>query len=124
VIVIALGTNDFTTALHDGERWKTREALHADFEATYVAFIRRLRAQDPQAKIVIWATDMANGEIEAEVSKVVSTLRASGESRLAYVPVNGLTFAACNAHPSLADEAVIEGKLAEAIGPYPDAARR
>ncbi|WP_343527684.1 GDSL-type esterase/lipase family protein [Sphingomonas sp.] len=45
VIVIALGTNDFTTPLHSGETWATRDALHADFETTYVHFVQGLRAQ-------------------------------------------------------------------------------
>lgn len=119
VIVIALGTNDFSTPLHEGEPWKTREELHADFEAKYVAFVRQLRAQDPKARIVIWATNKANGEIEAEVAKVVATLRASGETRLTYAPIDELNFAACHSHPSLADEKVIADRLAQAIGTFP-----
>ncbi len=39
VIVIALGTNDFSTPLNAGERWKSRDELHADYEATYVRFL-------------------------------------------------------------------------------------
>jgi lysophospholipase L1-like esterase len=115
VIVIALGTNDFTTALHPGEQWANRDALHADFEATYVRFVRSLRARDPHALVVLWATDMADGEIEAEVARVVATLRASGERRLAYVPVNGLSFTGCHAHPSLADQAVIADRIVKTI---------
>lgn len=114
VVVIALGTNDFTTPLHAGERWATRQALHADYEATYRRLIGDLRARDPHSLIVLWATDMANGEIEEEVSKVATSLRAAGE-RISYVPVNKLSLSACHEHPSLADDTIIAGKLAAAI---------
>jgi lysophospholipase L1-like esterase len=120
VIVMALGTNDFTTPLHAGERWPDRAALHADFEQSYVDFVHGLRARNPHAFLVLWATDMADGEIEAEVGKVVARLRAEGEKRLAFVPVNGLAFSACNAHPSLADETVIADRLAAAIDRVPN----
>lgn len=124
VIVVALGTNDFTTPLHAGEPWATRDALHADYEARYVRFVQSLRARDPGALIVLWATDLADGEIAAEVTKVVAKLRASGERRLAYVPVNGLAFTACNAHPSLADQKVIADRIAGAIDTQADAWKR
>lgn len=115
VIVVALGTNDFTTPLHTGETWATRATLHADYEAKYVSFVQSLRARNPKALIVLWATDLADGEIETEVAKVVHLLRSSGEQRLAYVPVNGLSFTGCNAHPSLADQKVIAERIAGAI---------
>jgi lysophospholipase L1-like esterase len=111
VIVIALGTNDFSTPLHPGEKWKTREALHADYEATYVRFVQMLRTRNPHAYVVLWATDLADGEIEAEVSRVADRLHAAGDARVGYVPVNGLAFTACNYHPSLADDR----KIADAI---------
>ena len=123
VIVIALGTNDFSTPLHAGEPWPTRDALRADYEATYVRFVRRLRARDPDALIVLWATDGAEGEIQAEVGKVAAQLRAGGETRLAFVPVNDLQMGACNGHPNLADHAAIADKLMQAIDLVPDAWR-
>ncbi|EZP56120.1 SGNH/GDSL hydrolase family protein [Sphingomonas sp. RIT328] len=119
VIVIALGTNDFTTPLHAGERWPDRAALHADYEARYVRFVQDLRRRAPQALIVLWATDMAQGEIEAEVAKVAARLRAAGERRIAYVPVDGLAFAGCHNHPSLADQTVIATRIAAAIDAQP-----
>jgi lysophospholipase L1-like esterase len=124
VIVVALGTNDFTTPLHAGEKWASRDALHADYEGRYVRFVHSLRARNPGALIVLWATDLADGEIEAEVTKVVARLRASGERRLAYVPVNGLAFTGCNAHPSLADQQAIAERIARAIDAQPNAWKR
>jgi lysophospholipase L1-like esterase len=115
VIVVALGTNDFSTPLHSGEPWETRDALHADYETTYVSFIRNLRARHPRAFFILWATDKANGEVKREVGQVVDRLRASGEKRVAFVPIAGLTFGACNSHPSLDDERKIALALRTAI---------
>jgi lysophospholipase L1-like esterase len=116
VIVVALGTNDFTTPLHAGEKWPSRGALYADFEATYAAFLARLRAANPEAHFILWATDMADGEIAAEVRKVVDRVRASGERRIGFVPVRGLALTGCNYHPNLADDRA----TADAIAAYID----
>ena len=110
-IVVSLGTNDFSTPLHGGEKWKTRDELHADFEKTYVEFVQQLRAKHPRALIVLWATDMAEGEILTEVRRVVDRLRATGERKLVFIPMKGLAFSACNFHPSLMDDS----KIAEAV---------
>ncbi len=115
VIVIALGTNDFSTPLHKGEKWKTRDELHADFENTYVAFLRDLRARNPGAYIVVWATKMANGEIETEVQKVIVRLQSIGERNMEYLPIDTLGFTACQSHPSVADDEAIAAQLVQLI---------
>ncbi len=119
VIVIALGTNDFSTSLHAGERWKSREELHADYEGTYVRFVQQLRAENAGAYFVLWATEKADGEIEAEVGKVVGRLKAGGEKRVAFLPIDGLSFGGCHAHPSVADDGVIAAKLEGVIDAQP-----
>jgi lysophospholipase L1-like esterase len=115
VIVIALGTNDFSTPLKAGEKWKTREELRADFEATYVKFIEGLRARNPHTFIIVWATDMAEHEIENEAGKVVEQLQAQGDKRIVFLPVAGLAMDGCDWHPSLADHAAIAEKLIHLI---------
>jgi lysophospholipase L1-like esterase len=119
IIVIALGTNDFSTRLRPGEKWKTREDLHADFEATYVRFLQTLRTRNPHAYVIVWATDMADGEIEAEARKVVNQWKATGETRVTFIPINGLQFSACNYHPSLADHQAIATILEKTIDATP-----
>lgn len=120
LFVIALGTNDFTTPLHPGEPWKTRDALHADYEQHYVDFVKRLRAHDPNAHVVLWATDMANGEIASEVGKVASRLNAEGERDIGFIPVAGLAFTGCHAHPSTSDDARITMALSTYIDTHPE----
>ncbi|WP_343527683.1 hypothetical protein [Sphingomonas sp.] len=63
---------------------------------------------------------MAKGEIEAEAAKVAATLRALGDKRVDYVPVNGLSFTGCHAHPSTADDVVIADRIATAIDAHHD----
>lgn len=120
VIVIALGTNDFTTALHAGEKWTTRDQLHADYEATYGKFLKNLRARNPKAYFILWATDMANGEIATEEQKVVDQARASGDRRITFIPINGLAMTGCHAHPSTDDDKVIASRLEGIIDAQPD----
>ena len=115
VLVIALGTNDFSTPLHAGEPWKTRDELHADYEATYLKFLDELRAANPGALIIVWATDMAEGEIEVEAQKVVDAMKKRGDRHIIFLPVNGLGFGACNFHPGLVDEKAIADKLEHLI---------
>lgn len=120
IIVIGLGTNDFSTPLHGGEVWTTRDELHSDFEQTYVQFVQTLRAQNPQAFLILMATDQANGEIQSEVKKVLAALRAAGESRIDFLPMNNLSFSGCDWHPSTADDAQVASSLIAYIDAHPD----
>lgn len=117
VIVISLGTNDFSTPLKADEKWKTRDELRADYQATFVRFVGRLRAQHPQAYFLLWATDLGDGEIKAQVGRVADRLRRAGDSRVGFVAVPELTFSACNYHPSIEDDE----KIARAIIAHLDA---
>lgn len=115
IIVIALGTNDFSTPLHAGEAWSTREKLHADYEDSYVRFVEALRAGNPHAFFVLWATDLAEGEIQAEVRKVFTRLQSKGETQIAFIPIDGLTMTGCHWHPSVADHDAIAEALIRRI---------
>ena len=120
LLVIALGTNDFSTPLHEGEPWKTREDLHADFERTYVQFLEALHERNPEASILLWATNMADGEIESEVRKVEQQAEAQGIPRLDFLPFDHLAFTGCHGHPSLADDRAISDELIHWIDAHPD----
>ena len=124
IVVLALGTNDFSTKLNPGEKWKTRDELHADYEATYVAFLKKLRSRYPHAFFILWATDAADGEIQAEAQKVSRQMQAGGENRVAFIAVNGLAMSGCHWHPSTEDDKVIAGKLMEFIDQHPQVWQR
>ena len=119
VVVMALGTNDFSTPLKDGEPWKTRKALQEAYVQTYVEFVKSLRTRYPQARFVLWATDGAEGEIRAQVVEVVKQLQEAGETRVDFVPIDGLAMEGCHWHPSMADHQLIASKLIQEIGGLP-----
>jgi lysophospholipase L1-like esterase len=119
LVVIALGTNDFSTPLGEGERWKDRAALTADYERSYAAFVRSLRGRWPDAHFLLWSTGLHDGEIRAAVQRVVARLRATGETQAEHVPVDGLEMDGCHWHPSLADHARIAAALRQRIDALP-----
>lgn len=119
LIVISLGTNDFSTPLKLDEKWRSREELHADYEVTYVHFVQQLRAQNPRASFILWATDTADGEVADETQRVVEKLQAAGEKGVSFLLVPGLAFSGCDYHPSLADDRIIANRLAEVIDIQP-----
>ncbi len=121
VIVVGLGTNDFSTPLHPGEPWKSRDALHTDYEQSFGRFLQGLRAHDAGALLIVWATDGAKGEIEAEARKVVEQMKNAGESRIDFVPVHGLAMTGCDSHPSDADDQTISNKVRNVIDAHADA---
>ncbi|MDI7775167.1 SGNH/GDSL hydrolase family protein [Asticcacaulis sp. EMRT-3] len=120
LIVIGLGTNDFTTPLHPGEKWPTRDALHADYEATYVKFVQDLRARNPQASFILMATDQVDGEIQSEAKKVMATLQSKGMRRIAFLPMNNLSFGGCDSHPTIHDDKTLSDELMAYIDAHPE----
>jgi lysophospholipase L1-like esterase len=115
LIVVALGTNDFSTPLAASEPWATREALHADFVEAYTSFVQTLRRRNPDAYLVLWATDIADGEVQAQVQKVVARLRAEGEGRLSYLAIDKLAMTGCAWHPSVDDDRRVATAIIEAV---------
>ncbi|MFT4077665.1 MAG: GDSL-type esterase/lipase family protein [Asticcacaulis sp.] len=120
IIVIGLGTNDFTTPLHDGEKWKSREELHADYEATYVRFVQSLRAKNPDAWFILMATDQVDGEIQSEAQRAMAAIQAAGETRISFLPMNNLNFGGCDFHPDTADDRKVSDELIAWIDAHPE----
>lgn len=96
-IVINLGTNDFSTPLHAGEAWASAEALHAAYRAGYEAFVRRLMAARPQARIVL----MKGESFAADVDAVAAALASP---RVRTIGFGGLALDGCDYHPSVKDD--------------------
>jgi lysophospholipase L1-like esterase len=119
IIVVGLGTNDFSTQLNPEEKWSSREELHASFEAAYVQFLQTVRVRNPDAFFILMATDGANGEIQSEVKRVITQLEAAGERRVAFIPMNGLAMTGCDSHPSTADDRAISDLLIRFLDDHP-----
>jgi len=107
IIVVGIGGNDFSTALHADEPWKTREELIADYTKTYVAFIKRLRADNPDAHLVIASPAPDRAEYTQAVKDVFNAVKALGETRIDLVTLPKTVSDGCNGHPNTRDDANI-----------------
>lgn len=100
LIVVNLGTNDFSTAVKPGEAWADRAALEADYRDHYRAFIRKLAVRQPQARFLL----MGSEDFLPLVEQVAAVLREDLPGRVTSMPFGGLDKTGCQYHPSLADE--------------------
>lgn len=116
LIVINLGTNDFSTPVRAGERWASADALRADYRRTYVDFVRRLQARHPQARFILMGSDPFWGEVE----QVAAAVNAAAPGRVRTLRFGNLELTGCNYHPSLADDRRLADQLAAAIEAMPE----
>jgi lysophospholipase L1-like esterase len=111
VIVINLGTNDFSTKLHAGEKWPDDAALRADYHRSYVDFVRRLHASQPQARFVLMGSDLFFRDVE----KVAAEVNEGSAGLVQTLEFGGLELTACDWHPSLADDRKLADMLIPAV---------
>lgn len=105
IVVIGLGTNDFSTPLHPGEAWTDEAVLRKDYRETYVAFVQGLKASRPGARVFLIAGDTFADDV-AEVAE-----RTGAKA----VRITGLDSGACHHHPSAADQKMMADRLEAAI---------
>ena len=113
VIVIGLGTNDFSTELKDGERWKTRDELRTDYIGKYAEFVKSLHRKNPKAQFVLMASDRMDGEIANQLTEVVSYVKAAGVKKIDSIIFTDLDYQGCHWHPSAKDDAKLAATLTE-----------
>lgn len=111
LIVINLGTNDFSTPLRRGERWPSQEALRTAWRQAYADFVRRLQAQHPRARFILMGSDPFFGELE-QVAAILA-------GQVAALRFGGLDLTGCSWHPSLEDHRRLAARLAAAIEAIP-----
>jgi lysophospholipase L1-like esterase len=107
VIVIGIGTNDFSTALNASDRWKTRAELQQDYAEKYIHFVQALQTRNPKAHFILMATDQLEGEIATQVNKVVTQLKADGLHKIDSIIFKGLEYKGCHWHPSAQDHELL-----------------
>jgi lysophospholipase L1-like esterase len=115
LIVIGLGTNDFSTPVGAGEPWKDAAGLSANFEARYVEFVRSLHRRQPSARFLLLASDAGDGAAERAIRRVRSRLAAEGLPVAEVLPLGQLALDACNWHPSRADQEAIARRVGAAV---------
>jgi len=112
VIVINLGTNDFSTLLHPDEAWPDEAALRTAWRDRYVAFVGELHAAQPQARFILMGSETFYGEVAA----VAAQLNAGAPGLATPTLMAGLDLGGCDWHPSLADEERLAALVETAIG--------
>ena len=116
VIVINLGTNDFSTPIHAGETWANKDALAADYRAKYAAFVRMLMARQPQAHLILMGSDLFYDQVE----QIAATLNRDAHQRVATLHFSGLEMTGCDYHPSLKDDRTLAASLQAVLDQHPD----
>ncbi|HYC96590.1 SGNH/GDSL hydrolase family protein [Brevundimonas sp.] len=123
IIVINLGTNDFSTPLKAGEPWRDAAALRSAWRGAYVAFIGRLMRNNPDARFILMGSDAFVGEAE----RVAAAVNAGAPGRVTTLRFDGLDLGGCDWHPSAADQErladLLEAVLRGMDDPWREAAR-
>ncbi|HEX5185162.1 MAG TPA: SGNH/GDSL hydrolase family protein [Allosphingosinicella sp.] len=110
VIVVNLGTNDFSTPVHPGEAWPDQGSLAAAYRAGYGAFLRKLLARRPRAHFILMGSDFY-----PEVEQVAAALGPADRARVATLRFGELELTGCDWHLSLADDRKVAGLIEDAI---------
>ena len=119
IIMIALGGNDFSTPVHAGDKWKTLEDLRADYIASYVAFVKTLRARNPQASFLL--ADYGEPEVLANINVVIKRLKSDGETRIdLFNAGSSFELTGCDWHLNLADNKRISQTLITYLDAHPE----
>lgn len=111
VIVIGLGTNDFSTVLNENERWKSRAELQQDYVKKYVEFVKTLHTKNPKAYLILMASDQMEGEIAQQVGNVIAQASAVGVKKMDSIIFSGLDYQGCHWHPSAKDDKLLADKI-------------
>ncbi|MEO9132222.1 MAG: SGNH/GDSL hydrolase family protein [Sphingomonas sp.] len=99
LIVINLGTNDFSTPLHAGEAWPDDKALRAAYRTHYIDFAQSLIANKPGVRLILMGSDA----FMSDVDQVAAALLGKAPGRVSTIHMGGLDLAGCDGHPSLKD---------------------
>ncbi|RZJ27275.1 MAG: lipase, partial [Brevundimonas sp.] len=111
VIVVNLGTNDFSTPLHADEPWADEAGLRAAYRERYVAFLAELAGRQPQARFILMGGDAFLGDVR----QVADAVNRTTPGLASVLPFGGLDLQGCDWHPSLADEVLLATLVAGEI---------
>jgi lysophospholipase L1-like esterase len=116
IIVVNLGTNDFSTPVHAGEAWKDEDALRADYRAKYVTFAKMLVAKQPQAHLILMGSDLFYDQVQ----QIAATLNQNARNPVITLHFGGLDMDGCHFHPSVKDDKTEAAALQTLIGQHSD----
>ncbi|MEV6181022.1 RICIN domain-containing protein [Streptomyces sp. NPDC052015] len=117
VVVVNLGTNDFSTAINPGEPW-TSDSLAAGYRTAYGDFIQKLRTRYGSGTTIV---AVGAGQYAGHVQQVVKARNDAGDSRVRYwfLDDSGLDFLGCDWHYSARDDRLIADRLTSFLAGLP-----
>jgi lysophospholipase L1-like esterase len=117
VVVVNLGTNDFSTAVNPGEPW-TPESLAAAYRTAYGDFLQKLRARYGAGTTIV---AVGAGSYAGHVQQVVKARTDAGDNRVRYwfLDDSGLDFTGCHWHYSAHDDRLVADRLASFVAGLP-----
>jgi len=115
VVLVGLGTNDFSTALHSGEQWPTTDSLVSAYKSAYQGFLDKLRTRYGAGTTIIVDVPQASGTFADAARQVVQDRNSSGDSRVRYWNFGDLPLdlLGCDWHFSARDHRLIASKLTD-----------
>ncbi|MGL6040634.1 MAG: hypothetical protein ACRC01_05470, partial [Deefgea sp.] len=115
VVVIGLGTNDFSTKINAGEKRNT-EQLEQDFLTAYRQLIAQLNARYQQPQIILAALKIwPDDQLRPLVKTLVSEANAAGNARLHYLELSPMQLNGCQWHPNLNDHQQVAAQVLDKI---------
>ncbi|MGP4085050.1 RICIN domain-containing protein [Streptomyces sp. KR55] len=117
VVVVNLGTNDFSTAINPGEPW-TPDSLAAGYRSAYGDFLQKLRTRYGAGTTIV---AVGAGQYAGHVQQVVKARNDAGDSGVRYwfLDDSGLDFLGCDWHYSAHDDRLIADRLTSFIAGLP-----
>ncbi|OHC45878.1 MAG: hypothetical protein A2092_14440 [Rhodobacteraceae bacterium GWE1_64_9] len=118
LVVLALGSNDFSTPLDKGESWDGTPDLEADAAAGLAELARAALQRNPGAELLLLAfAEHGDSLMEAHRQAMAHIKPEAPQVRLVTLPALDRT--ACQAHPSVGDHARIAEILLATIAELP-----
>ncbi|MEU0724498.1 SGNH/GDSL hydrolase family protein [Streptomyces sp. NPDC006140] len=117
LVVVYLGTNDFSTPVNPGEPW-TDESLAAAYRSAYRGFLEKLRTRyGPGTALLAVGT----GPFAGHVEQVVRDRTAAGDRRVRHwsLDATGLDNTGCHWHYSARDHRLLADRLTAFISDLP-----
>lgn len=117
LVVVNLGTNDFSTAVNPGEPW-TPDTLAAAYRTAYGEFLQKLRARYGAATTFV---AVGHGQFADHVQQVVRARADAGDNKVRYwyLDGSGLDFSGCHWHYSAHDDRLIADRLTSFVAGLP-----
>lgn len=115
VVVIGLGTNDFSTRPNASEK-RTAEQLEQDYLAAYQQLIKELNTRYQQPQIILTALKLwPDDQLRPLVKKIVADANSAGNTRVHYLELSPMQLSACQWHPNLSDHQQVTAQVLDKI---------